>query len=256
MTSPEIAALTDDTVVILPVAAIEQHGPHLPVVVDACINHELLTRALAQAPPNLPVTALPMQMVGASEEHLLFPGTLTLTPDTLTRVCMDLGRSVHRAGLRRLVLLNSHGGQPQVLDIVARRLRVERAMFVVNVSWSALGVPEGLFGAAERAHGFHGGDIETSLMLHFRPDLVRMDLAGDFVSWSEEMERDYKILTAEGRVGFGWQTQDLHPSGACGNAAAATAEKGAAVAAYQVKKFIALLEEVARYPLDRIVTSR
>jgi creatinine amidohydrolase len=254
MTSADFAAIdTERAVAILPVGAIEQHGPHLPVYVDACVNEMLLARALDQAPPELPITALPMQAVGKSNEHLAFPGTLALSADTLTRVCMELGESVGRASIRKLVLLNSHGGQPQVMDIVARELRVTQRMFVVNVAWQALFSASDLFSADELRHGIHGGEAETSLMLHLRPDLVRMDLADDFVPWSRTMADDYRWLTPEGRIGFGWQTQDLHPAGACGNARAASADKGRILAERAVTNMVELLAEVVRYPLERIV---
>jgi creatinine amidohydrolase len=254
MTSADFSALdVDRTVAILPIGAIEQHGPHLPVSVDACINDMLLERVLVQAPPALGITALPLQAVGKSNEHLAFPGTLTLTAETLTRVCLELGASVARAGLRKLVLLNSHGGQPQIMDIVARELRVTHRMFVVNVAWQAVTNAADLFPADELRFGIHGGAVETSLMLHLRPDLVRMERAGDFVGLMHGMGEEYRWLTPEGRVGFGWQSQDLHPSGASGNAAAATAEQGRIVAERAVTNMIELLAEVARYPLERIV---
>jgi len=254
MTSADFSALdADRTVAILPIGAIEQHGPHLPVWVDACVNELLLERVLAQAPPDLGITALPLQAVGKSNEHLAFPGTLTLSADTLTRVCLELGESVGRAGVRKLVLLNSHGGQPQIMDIVARDLRVRHRMFVANVAWGAVASTGDLFSADELRYGIHGGEVETSLMLHLRPDLVRMDLAGNFVGLMHTMGDDYRWLTPEGRVGFGWQSQDLHPSGASGNAAAATAEKGRIVAERAVANMIDLLAEVARYPLANIV---
>jgi creatinine amidohydrolase len=254
MTSSDFSTLdVDRTVAILPIGAIEQHGPHLPVWVDACVNELLLERVLAEAPPALGITALPLQAVGKSNEHLAFPGTLTLSADTLTRVCLELGESVGRAGVRKLVLLNSHGGQPQIMDIVARELRVRHRMLVVNVAWQAVTSPGDLFSADELRYGIHGGEVETSLMLHLRPDLVRMDLAGDFVGLMHTMGDAYRWLTPEGRVGFGWQSQDLHPSGASGNAAAATAEKGRIVAERAVTNMIDLLAEVARYPLDNIV---
>jgi creatinine amidohydrolase len=254
MSSADFAAVDSErAVAILPVGAIEQHGPHLPVYVDACINEMLLARALDQAPPELPITALPMQAVGKSNEHLAFPGTLALSADTLMRVLTELGESVGRASIRKLVLLNSHGGQPQVMDIVARELRVTQRMFVVNVAWQALFSASDLFSADELRHGIHGGEAETSLMLHLRPDLVRMDLAGDFVSWSRTMADDYRWLTPEGRIGFGWQTQDLHPAGACGNARAASADKGRILAERAVTNMVELLTEVVRYPLERII---
>jgi creatinine amidohydrolase len=254
MTSADFTALdAERTVAILPIGAIEQHGPHLPVYVDSCINEALLTRVLQQAADDVPITALPMQAVGKSNEHLAFAGTLALSAQTLTQVCMELGESVGRASIRKLVLLNSHGGQPQIMDIVARELRVRFRMFVVNVAWQALLSASDLFDADELRHGIHGGEVETSLMLHLRPDLVNMELAEDFVSLSRSMAEEYRWLTPEGRIGFGWQTQDLHPAGACGNARAASAEKGAILAQRAVSNMIELLAEVVRYPLDRIV---
>jgi len=252
MPSFDFTRLPPNTVAILPVGAIEQHGPHLPVYVDSCINEELLNLALAEAPDDLPITALPMQAVGKSDEHISFPGTLTLPANVLTELLLELGRSVHRAGIRRLILLNSHGGQPQIMDIVARTLRVELGMFVVNVAWSKMGMPGELFSAEERAFGIHGGEIETSLMLHLRPDLVDMSLARNFLSWGQTMRSDFEILEPEGKTGFGWQIEDLNPVGACGNAAAADAERGRLLAEHAVKRFLMLAAEVARYPVERI----
>ncbi len=252
MSWPEFRRLPADTVAVLPVGAIEQHGPHLPVCVDRCINAELLDRALAAAPADLHVTALPMQSVGKSEEHVAYPGTLMLSARTLTDMLVELGECVARAGVRRLLLLNSHGGQPQILDIVARTLRRTRGMFVVNASWGSLGLPEGMFDAAERRFGIHGGEIETSLMLHLRPELVQMQHARDFRSAARDLAAHCELLEAEGRIGFGWLTQDLHPAGACGNAAAATAAKGRAVAEHQVARLLVLLREIAGYDLDRL----
>lgn len=256
MPSSDFARLPSNTVAILPVGAIEQHGPHLPVYVDSCINQGLLDLALAEAPADLPITALPIQAVGKSDEHISFPGTLTLSAGVLTELLLELGRSVHRAGIRRLILLNSHGGQPQIMDIVARTLRVELGMFVVNVAWSKMGMPTAdLFSAEERAFGIHGGEIETSLMLYLRPDLVDMTQASNFVSWGQTMQSEFDILEPEGKIGFGWQVEDLNPDGACGNAAAADAERGRLLAEHAVKRFLMLAAEVARYPVERI-TSR
>lgn len=252
MSWPEFRRLPPDTVAVLPVGAIEQHGPHLPVFVDSCINAGLLARALEAAPDDLPFSALPIQSVGKSEEHIAYPGTLLLSGETLVRVLLELGESVARAGVRRLLLLNSHGGQPQVLDIVARTLRRTHGLFVVNASWMGLGIPDGLFSAEERRFGIHGGDIETSLMLHLRPDLVNMARAADFRSAAIALATECEILEAEGRIGFGWLTQDLHPAGACGNALGATAEKGRLVAEHQVVRFLRLVREIADYDLRRL----
>src|ERR1700679_305666 len=167
LTTKDFAGLdTDRVVAILPVGAVEQHGPHLPVSVDATINAGILSRALQLVDQDATVLALPMQSVGLSVEHIRFPGTLTLSAETLIAVLTDLGRSVARAGLRRLVFLNSHGGQPQVVDIVCRRLRGD-GLFAVNCMASRLGLPPDVtLSQDEREHGIHGGLVETSLMLH------------------------------------------------------------------------------------------
>jgi len=253
MTTREFAGLDAERVIaVLPVGSIEQHGPHLPVGVDSTINETILARALELLPRDLPVTVLPMTYVGKSDEHLAFPGTLTLSAETLVRVWTEIGESVARAGIRKLVIFNSHGGQPQLVDVVARELRIRCRMFVVAASTYRLGRPPGLFPEAELRHGIHGGSIETSIMLHARPDLVHRDLARNFETLSQRMEPEYRLLTPEGAVGFGWQTQDLNADGACGNALDADAERGQKVVEHAARVFVELLGEVARFPLDNL----
>jgi creatinine amidohydrolase len=254
MTTCEFDALAPDTVAVLPVAAIEQHGPHLPLYVDSCINQGVVERTVARLPDDLPITFLPMQAVGKSNEHLAFRGTLSLSAETLIRVWTEIGESVHRAGIRKLVLLNSHGGQPQIMDIVARDLRVRLAMFVVCVNTSSFGRPAGLFPDQEARHGIHGGSSETSMMLALRPDLVRTEHRANFEPVSVAMESEYRYLTTEGAIGFGWQTQDLHPAGACGNALDADAARGNQILDHIADGLLGLLHEVHRYPLERIKT--
>ena len=260
LTWTDFRALPDDAIAVLPVAAVEQHGPHLPVSVDATINAGLLERALELLPSDATVLALPMQSVGLSVEHIRFPGTLTLAAETLIAVLAEIGRGVARGGVRRLVILNSHGGQPQVVDIVCRRLRADD-MFAVGCMASRLGLPpEVVLSRDEQRHGIHGGLVETSLMLHLRPDLVRMDHAADFRSAWLAREAAMTLLTPEGGVGFGWETQDLHQDGALGEARAATGQIGAAILEFQAARFAALLQEVRCFdvaswiqsgPLDR-----
>ena len=243
----DFGVLPPDTVAILPVAAVEQHGPHLPVSVDATINAGLLARTLELLPPDATVLALPMQSVGLSVEHVRFPGTLTLSAETLIAVLTEIGRSVASAGVGRLVILNSHGGQPQVVDIVCRRLRADK-MFAVSCMASRLGLPGSVvLSRDEERHGIHGGLVETSLMLHLRPDLVRKEHAVDFRSAWLEHEASMSLLTPEGGVGFGWETQDLHQAGALGEASAATAADGAAILEYQSARLAKLVEEVRRF---------
>ena len=253
MTTTDFAALDRERVVaVLPVGAIEQHGPHLPLAVDACINQGIIDEVLRRLPPDLPVTLLPLMPIGKSNEHQAFPGTLTLSAETLIRLWTEIGESVGRAGIRRLVIANSHGGQPQIMDIVSRDLRVRLGMLVVTFSYGALGRPAGLFPDSERRHGIHGGSSETSMMLHLRPDLVRDSERRNFVPISVEMERDWVHLRPEGRIGFGWQTQDLNPEGACGNALDADAERGRLMIEYAAERFIELLREVERFPLSKL----
>lgn len=253
LTTREFAALDMERVVaVQPVGAVEQHGPHLPVKVDAAINAGIVARAVELLPADLPVLVLPMLPVGKSNEHLAFPGTLSLGYETLARVWTEIGESVHRAGCRKIVFFNSHGGQPQVIDIVARELRVRLGMFAVACSWFRTVDASDLFGAAELRHGIHGGEVETSVMLRLDPGNVDMARARDFVPASVALAAENAILSPEGDVGFGWQTQDLHPSGACGAAAAADAARGAAVIERAAAALVTLLGEVVRFPLDRI----
>ena len=197
----EFAALPPETVAVLPVAAVEQHGPHLPVCVDACINESLLELALGKA-YDLPALLLPMQPIGKSNEHLGFAGTLTLSTDTVVRLWTELGESVRRSGVKRMLIFNSHGGQPQVADIVARDLRVRLEMFVATVSWWQLAGLQRYFSENELRNGIHGGAVETSLMLYFRPDLVSMEYAANFVSIGEALERECRFLRPESRHGI------------------------------------------------------
>jgi creatinine amidohydrolase len=253
MTTEAFAQLDAARVIaVLPVGAIEQHGPHLPVSTDACINQGVLARALALMPDDLPVTVLPMLPVGKSNEHLAFPGTLTLSAETLIRVWTEIGESVARAGVRKLVLLNSHGGQPQIMDIVARDLRVRHAMMVVAYSWFSGGLPAGLFDEDEVRHGIHAGAIETSMMLHLEPDLVKRDRAADFRPLMSELAQEHRYLSPTGAGRLAWMAQDLHPSGACGDATNADAERGRALVEHAAQALVELLGEIDRYPLERL----
>lgn len=240
----------ESTIAILPVAAVEQHGPHLPLSTDAVINAGIIRALLARktAPPI--VLVLPALEVGASLEHAAFPGTLSVDASTLSDVWTDIGRSVARAGLRKLVIFNTHGGQKFVVDQVALRLRAELGLLVVRATYFAFGSPPGLFDAAELVNDIHGGEVETSLMLHLAPELVRKREIADFRGLPHELAARNKLLGAEKPVGIGWLSQDLHPRGVVGNAARADAERGAAHLAYLVDRFAALLAEVAATPLS------
>ncbi len=253
MTTAEFGQLDAERVIaVLPVGAIEQHGPHLPVYVDACINQGIVERAVEMMPDELPAVILPAMPVGKSNEHLAFPGTLSLSAETLIRLWTEIGDCVANAGVRKIVLFNSHGGQPQIVDIVARDLRVRRKMLAVLANWYHLVDPSPWFDAEEIAYGIHGGGIETSMMLHLRPDLVQMDKAEDFRPTTLDMVARYKHLRPHGKVAFGWQTQDLHPAGAAGDATDADVERGKALVDGAAAGLVSLLQDIDAMPLSAL----
>ena len=244
-TAPELAALDRERLIaVLPVSAIEQHGPHLPLSVDTTIVEGVVDRVISQLPDDLPAVFLPTQRIGKSNEHARYPGTLTLSLQTLVNLWMEIGDCVAAAGVRKMVIFNSHGGQGMVGDIVARDLRVKHDMLVVATNTYSFGTPPGMFSAAETQHGIHGGDKETSVVLALRPDLVDMTKARNFRSSAERLVSETRHLSINARAKVGWQIQDLNPEGACGDASLATAEKGDAVLAHVATQFIEMLRDL------------
>jgi creatinine amidohydrolase len=240
-------------VAVLPVGAVEQHGPHLPVRVDAAIIDGIMRHAVARMADDFPAIILPTMSIGKSNEHAAFPGTLTLSAETLGRLWYEVCESIHRAGVRKVIFVNSHGGQPQVMEIICRELRVRLGMLAVSSQWSRFTDLSDLFTTAERKHGIHAGEVETSVMLYLHPGLVDMALAEDFRSLSHTLETECEILMPESNaVGFGWQMQDINSKGACGNAALADAERGRVAIERAAERLIKLISEVDRYPLSRI----
>jgi creatinine amidohydrolase len=241
------------TIAVLPIAAIEQHGPHLPLCTDEAIMKGMIVTVASLLPAEIDLRVLPIQSIGKSDEHLFAPGTLSLSAVSLIENWVALGALVAKVGIRKLVIVNAHGGNEEVMGIVARELRVRHGLLVAKTSWLRFGHPEGLYSDLELRDGIHGGDIETSLMLHFRPDLVDMTLAANFPSVNAIAEDDYTHLRAVGRHAFAWIAKDLHASGAVGNAAAATAAKGEASANWQAQSFVELLRDMHAANIDTLL---
>ncbi|MBR8831403.1 MAG: Creatinine amidohydrolase [Chroococcopsis gigantea SAG 12.99] len=227
LTWAEIADMTDkeNVVIIQPVGAIEQHGPHLPIIVDAAISMGVLGKALEQLPPTIPAYALPCLYYGKSNEHWGFPGTITLSAETLMRVLREVAQSIYRAGFRKLILMNSHGGQPQIMEIVARDLHQEYGDFSVFplFTWRVPHNAKDLLTEQELKHGIHAGDGETSLLLSLLPQQVQMDKA--VREYPPELPSD-SLLSMEGKLPYAWLTKELSTSGVIGDATTASQEKG------------------------------
>jgi len=247
-----IAART--TIAVLPVAAIEQHGPHLPVSTDTTIMQGMLETVIARLPPDIDIRILPVQAVGKSNEHIHAPGTLNLPAPVLIEAWTELGASIARAGVRKLVVVNAHGGNEEIMGIVTRELRVRFAMMAVKTSWQRFGRPAGMYTELEDRHGIHGGDVETSLMLHFRPDLVDMTKAENFVSNVARAEKELALLRQTGTHAFAWIASDLNPHGVVGDASIATTEKGRLTAEHQADGFIRLLRDVREASLETYIS--
>ncbi|MFB2737622.1 creatininase family protein [Umezakia ovalisporum] len=227
LTWTDVQAMPDkeNVVIIQTVGAIEQHGPHLPLIVDAAISVGVLGEALKKLDARIPAYALPPLYYGKSNEHWHFPGTITLSTETLTAIMMEVGESIYRAGFRKLVLMNSHGGQPQVMQMAARDLHVKYDDFLVFplFTWRVPHITKELLTPKEATQGMHAGDAETSIILAMLPELVKMDKA---VAEYPPEQIQSTLLSLEGKLPVSWVTRDVSKSGVIGDATTATKEKG------------------------------
>jgi creatinine amidohydrolase len=241
-------------IAVLPLAATEQHGPHLPLETDVMIGEAYLARVRELLPATIPATFLPMQPVGISTEHVDYPGTLTMPTEIALKSWMALGERVAHAGIRKLVMVTSHGGNSAAMSLVAQDLRALHGLLAVTTSWSRFGVPDGLFSAEELRHGIHGGAVETSIMLARYPDTVRREAIADFRPASIAMEKEFRWLSAHRPVPFAWQAQDLHASGTVGDATKASAEKGERLLDHGARAFCELLADVDKFDVNRLAS--
>jgi creatinine amidohydrolase len=250
---PEVSAADAARwIAVLPLAATEQHGPHLPLGTDVMIGEAYLTRVRELLPAKIPATFLPLQPVGISTEHIDYPGTQTLPAEAALRTWMALGESVARAGIRKFVMVTSHGGNSAAMTLVAQDLRARHGMLAVTTAWSRFGTPEGLFAAEELRHGIHGGAVETSIMLARYREHVRAEAIADFRSNAIAVEKDFRWLSTQRPAPFAWQAQDLHPSGAVGDATQASAEKGEKLLDHGARAFCELLADVDNFDVKRL----
>ncbi len=238
-------------IAVLPLAATEQHGPHLPLETDVMIGQAYLARVRELLPEACPVTFLPIQPVGISTEHIDFGGTQTLSTEAALREWTALGESVARAGVRKLVIVTSHGGNAAAMMLVAQHLRAYHGLLAVTTSWFRFGIPEGMFPEDEVRHGIHGGAVETSIMLAKYPQAVRRHAIADFRSNGLDMEKQYRWLSTQRPAPFAWQAQDLNASGAVGNAKLASSEKGERLIEHGARRFIELLDDVDKFDVKQ-----
>ncbi len=255
MTTEDLSAVSPAAVAVLPVAAIEQHGPHLPVGTDAILTDAVVARTRTRSRAGVDVCLLPTQRIGLSPEHLSFPGTLSLRPETVIASWVAIGQAAAATGLRRLVILNGHGGQIGMVDAVATELRRSVGMTVARATTFHLldgdaersELAELGLSAAELRFGLHGGMLETSMMLAAAPELVRQDRAQHFASSAETIEQRFPGLEIEGRTGLGWMAEDLHPAGVTGDASAASAALGERVLDRMADRLAALIDDLAAF---------
>ena len=254
LTGPEIGALDKArAAVVLPVGAIEQHGPHLPVATDTLTGTELLGRALARLPEAVQCWALPPLNYGKSNEHRDFAGTFTLSGATLAALITEVAESVARSGFRRLVLLNSHGGNPPVVDMVARDVHQSTGLMVFPLHLMRLGASRGVVSDHEAQHGMHAGDGETSTILALAPTLVRMDRR---VGEIPDVPAGFALPTMPQGILFSWVTSDFSESGVVGDPAQASPEKGQQIVETAVSRLAEGLEAICRFetPTGKVVS--
>jgi creatinine amidohydrolase len=250
-TSPEVGAIAaSGALVVQPIASVEQHGPHLPCYTDSLLAEGIVARAMALTPVEVNVWTLPVVSYGKSNEHLGFPGTISLSAETLIAVCRDIGRSIARSGFRKLAYVNAHGGQPHLLEMVARDIREETGLMVFPLFPYRVGLPDGSVSSPEEAElGIHAGEIETSMVLALAPEAVRTDRFEPGSSRVRDLYGSLRYLSLEGALPTAWLTKDLAPNGVIGDPTAASAERGELALAHLARELAGVFAEICAFEL-------
>ena len=236
-------------VAVLPLGATEQHGQHLPVETDSLIAAGIVGRLADRLPTEAKITFFPVEEIGYSPEHLDYSGSLSLSYDDAIERWLEIGAELNSYGVRKLILLNAHGGNSPLMTIVATELRIRHSMLVVATSWTRFGTPSKLIEPDELAFGIHGGDIETSVMLAMHPEKVNLEKLEFFPSYQKELADNNYFLRAYGKHAFGWKIQDLNPQGVVGNAAIASVAKGQKLIDHSIKGLLKLIQEVDQFDI-------
>ncbi|MGI9371770.1 MAG: creatininase family protein [Hyphomicrobiales bacterium] len=245
MATTDFTGDTSDWIAVLPLAAVEQHGPHLPVGVDAFIAEGLVDRTAAALGDDSKATFLPVQQVCKSNEHISFPGTLTIGWHSTIQSWIDIGESIARAGVRKLIMITSHGGNNAPMEIAARELRQSLGMLVVTTSWGKLGKWQEIYDYRGTYTDIHAGLSETSLMMALRPDLVDTSKQEGFSSAQTVLKETHEHLGYHSsNANISWLSEDLNSAGAVGDASIATAELGEREITSILEGFNKLIEEV------------
>ncbi|MGI9363785.1 MAG: creatininase family protein [Rhizobiaceae bacterium] len=246
----EADSVTEATIFVLPLGATEQHGKHLPRETDWLIARGVCERLIATLDKKTDVRFLPVEQVGYSLEHMDHEGSQSLSYDDAVSRWVGIGEALTNNGVRRLILLNAHGGNSPIMSIVAQELRVRCSMLAVTTSWTRFVKNSGIVSQAEEDFGIHGGDIETSVMLALHPDLVNLEEARDYPNLQEILAVDFQHLRAYGPHAFGWKAADLNRLGVTGNAGLASAEKGEALIELAVRGLADLIDDVQKFDLS------
>jgi creatinine amidohydrolase len=243
LSGPRAGETAPGLVAIQPIGAIEHHGPHLPLITDALVA-QAVAEAVVEAAPDLPLVVLPVLSYALSSEHLWAPGTISLSAETLLKVLDDVGASLARAGIKRLVFLNGHGGNSALLRVACRELRVRHGLLTFLAHPSLPVDQGGEAREAEKGYAVHGSSDETSMVMHLRPDLVDLSLAErSLPDWLDEFHQ----VGFGSDVTFAWTSEDVMPSGVIGDPTGASAEVGKLLFEAAVERLAGAMAEVTRF---------